>query len=548
MHWQALIALALLPAPPEAQPPVVLDPARPVEQAIAPGQVYAASLRLRRGESAEIVVLQQGIDLAVDLLAPDGRLLETVDSPNGRNGDEPVAIAAAPSGGTYVIRIRPLGSEEPAGRFTLRVAALRDRAATAQLAEQRRSARRAASGWLAARGAPLPATAAFDALVARARVVGLGEATHGSRELNDVRITFVKRLVERHGYRLIALEDSASRWRELADYMAGAPAPSDGAALEWGWIGRRARFALLAWARQWNLAHPADRVRIVGVDPQDSRAARVRLDAFVMSAYGPDGAAAWRAAATELAAADDQVAVFGNSDVGAATRARLLELHARLEADRALLAARLGEQPVSDALAAVRDLVQFADFNGAGGPLGRSRDWYMAANLLGAMDGPAAKAIYWGHNSHVSATATSWGPAGGLLRQALGCSYVAVATTFNRGAFVAQLPNDPEDRLLVSTLPSTAEETIENVLAAIGPGPRLAAWGCGGAGPLPAWLAEPRPLRWIGGLYAPDSLPGASYRPYRLTEAFDAIVYFPTVAAEDIPGDRPSVPARPRTP
>jgi erythromycin esterase len=547
MRWQAFLALSLLPLPAMAQPPVAIDPARSVERAIAPGQVYAASLRLRRGESAEIAVLQQGIDLAVDLIGPDGRLLETVDSPNGRNGDEPVAIVATIAG-DYVVRIRPLGADEPAGRFTLRVAALRDRAATARLAEGRRRARREASAWLAARSAPLPAPDAFDALVAPARVVGLGEATHGSRELNDIRIAFVARLVERHGYRLIALEDSASRWRDLAGYVAGAARPPEGRDLEWGWIGRRARHALLLWARQWNLGHPGDLVRIVGVDPQDSRAARERLDAYVARAYGAEAIAVWRDAAAELAAADDQVPVFGNSDVGAASRARLLELHARLETDRPLLAARFGEEATQDALAAARDLVQFADFNGNGGALGRSRDWYMAVNLLAAMDGPVIKAIYWGHNAHVSAVATRGAPTGAVLRQALGCSYVAVATTFNEGAFVAQLPNDPEDRLRASSLPAAAEGTVEAVLAGAGPGPRLAAWGCGGAAPVPAWLREPRPLRWIGGLYAPETPPGGTYRPYRLTDAFDAIVYFPRVAAEDIPAGLPRIPARPRTP
>ena len=74
----------------------------------------------------------------------------------------------------------------------------------------------------------------------------------------------------------------------------------------------------------------------------------------------------------------------------------------------------------------------------------------------------------------------------------------------------------------------------------------MSAWRCGGAGTPPPWLAEPRPLRWIGGLYAPETLPQATYQPYRLTEAFDAIAYFPRVAAEDIPADLPRVPARPR--
>ena len=53
-------------------------------------------------------------------------------------------------------------------------------------------------------------------------------------------------------------------------------------------------------------------------------------------------------------------------------------------------------------------------------------------------------------------------------------------------------------------------------------------------------------MRWIGGLYAPDSDAGAGYRPYRLTEAFDAIVYLPLVTAEPIPPDRPVVPPRKR--
>jgi len=55
---------------------------------------------------------------------------------------------------------------------------------------------------------------------------------------------------------------------------------------EWGWIGRRTRKALMEWARTWNLRHPADQVRIVGVDPQRNGPARNGLGPLIERAYG----------------------------------------------------------------------------------------------------------------------------------------------------------------------------------------------------------------------------------------------------------------------
>jgi erythromycin esterase len=527
----------------------------PVERVLAPTGTQTAALRLRRGESADVVVRQEGIDVVVELFGPEGRLIESVDSPNGRQGDEPVSILADRSG-RYLLRIRPISAQEPAGRIRIGLVALRDRAATSAAAAARRREEDIASLWLRARGAPLRlvrgaelalgALPPLERLAGEAQVIGLGEATHGSREIGDVRLAMVKRLVERHGFRLIALEDSTVRWRRLAGYVSGAAADSGGHLLEWGWIGRRPRRALLEWVRAWNLAHPADPVRIVGLDPQSNDDLAL-LEPLVREAYGEAAAASWREAAAELAAAAAQSEVFGNSSVSLPARTAAVELFARLSADQPLLRGRLGEERFDRALEAARDAAQFADFNAGGGPLGRSRDWYMATNLLAAMGGPggAVRTIYWAHNAHVSAASTSWGPTGALLRSALGCGYRAVATTFDAGAFIAQVPNDAADRLAETALPAAGEGTIERVLARAEPRPHIAAWRCGGEPDLPSWLAEPRPLRWIGALYAPDTLPSGAYRPYRLTAAFDAIVYLPRVGAEPIPAERPVVPPRP---
>jgi hypothetical protein len=61
----------------------------------------------------------------------------------------------------------------------------------------------------AALGRPVPLSPL--AAAAEALVIRLGEASHGSRELNDVRLSLVKRLNEEHGYRAVALEDSSVR-------------------------------------------------------------------------------------------------------------------------------------------------------------------------------------------------------------------------------------------------------------------------------------------------------------------------------------------------
>jgi erythromycin esterase-like protein len=319
--------------------------------------------------------------------------------------------------------------------------------------------------------------------------------------------------------------------------------------LEWGWIGRRSRRELLEWARSWNLRNPTDRIRIVGVDPQDNGLARGAMGPMLERAYGESARETWGRTAGELAKADEQTQVFGDSGIGPSTSALLQTLAARLEADAPLLKSRLGRPDYDKLLSYARELAAFADFNSGGAWPSRSRDWYMALGILRALEegGSNAKAVFWGHNSHVSATARSWGPTGAVLRGALGCGYRSVATTFGEGSFLAQIPNDPADRLQVTTVPAAAEDSIEAALAKIQPGAHIISWECGAnSDGGPDWLKEPHMMRWVGGLYAPGTALSGSYRQYELTDAFDAVVYFPVVQAEADPGDRPLIPPRKR--
>jgi erythromycin esterase len=527
-----------------------IDPHTVLETEIKPGETHVYTLAVQAGQSADIAVVQEGVDVVVELDGPDGRMMDVIDSPNGRFGDEPVEIIAKASG-DYRLRIYP-NADEPVGKYRLEVRAFRDAAATTALLATRQAARQQARNWLLRHAIAIPDSgvlderaplARFDTLAGRARVIGLGEATHGSREFADLRLSLTERLVEKHGFRIVALESSAARFRALAPYVAGTK-PLDaayGTLLESRWIGRRSNRALVEWVREWNLHRPGDPVSIIGLDAQDNALSRRTLGAFLAEAYGEEFAKRWKPAAEELNAADVQTEVFGDSNVSAPTRAAVLETAAMLSTDRAMLVQKFGSARVAEATQAAGDLVQFADFNASDGV--HARDWYMADNILAALQGGKSRAVFWAHNAHVAHSAPPSRTTGALLRAALGCDYAAVATAFGQGDFVAQLPDDPQDRLVVSTLPAAPAGSIDEVVAS--DHAALSAWSCHEARTsLPIWLQSAHPLHWIGALYKPGGGQSMAFRPYELTEAFDGIAYFPRVTAEAIPADRPIIPAR----
>jgi erythromycin esterase len=550
-----ILSLVVFAAPLAGQS-VILSRASDFDTLLAPGQTHTYRLDLRARESANLTFRQMGVDIVVELRDPIDSLLASFDSPTGRQGDEPVEIIAERSGG-FTLRVRPYDGSEPAGRYRVKVDAIRDITSTTELLAGRARARDSAATWLRQRGERLtadrlgvPSAALFDDIARRARVLGLGEATHGSREFNDMRLAFTKRAIERSGYRIVTIEGSATRLARLDDYVNGRAPASALELTEHGWIGRRTLRQLVTWLRDWNATNPADRVRLVGVDAGDFLPTLPRVRQALLRVYGERVLTHWEPVERALAAADSQGAVFGNSQVARGVRDTLFHLSNLITLDASVVRRVQGDSTHRLLTTAFRSLAQFADYNSGSGSLSRHRDWYMAANVLRALDeaGPRSKALYWAHNAHVAhrdRTPTS-GTTGGVLHAALGCGYQAVAQTFDEGSFVAQRPNVAEFRLEVSSLPRSPSESVEGVARQALSGDALFAWGCrDGSMAAPAWLRRPQAMHWVGGVWTPGSLPSEATRFFNLLTDFDALVHFSTVRAEGIPTDLPLVVPRP---
>lgn len=106
---------------------------------------------------------------------------------------------------------------------------------------------------------------------ADATIIGLGEATHGTREFFRFKHRLLQYLIVEEGLRLIALESNFSETLAINDYITnGDGNPLD--ALEgvyfWTWNTEEV-LELIKWLRNFNKDRPSrDQVKFYGVDMQ----------------------------------------------------------------------------------------------------------------------------------------------------------------------------------------------------------------------------------------------------------------------------------------
>jgi CHAT domain-containing protein/tetratricopeptide (TPR) repeat protein len=100
-----------------------------VSRELKGGETHSYRVQLASGQFLHAAVEQDNIDVATAVFGPDGKQLSESDSPNDRWGSEPVIVLAAASG-EYRVDIRSPNSRAPAGRYEIRIIALRSATAT----------------------------------------------------------------------------------------------------------------------------------------------------------------------------------------------------------------------------------------------------------------------------------------------------------------------------------------------------------------------------------------------------------------------------------
>lgn len=376
--------------------------------------------------------------------------------------------------------------------------------------------------WLAGRSVALgdadasatavtPDLAHFDRIVGDARIIGLGESTHGTREFFTEKHRLVRHLVERRGVRVFALEANQRAIAPLDRYVReGVGTAREALRALYAVWNTEEMLALVEWLRTYNVAHPMDPVHVVGYDMQDHREPSDSLLAFLCRAA--PGLRTRVAALSETYRASPSFAV---PQVPDAVRERW-----RTDADTIVALVRAqragwlrGARSAADSTR-VEWALQDAELYRQAARLNASlaspdRDSLMAANLVWTMRTlhPKARAVVWAHDLHVSKggdlrrSFNAGKQMGAVLAQAYGMDYRAFSLLTRRGRY-AGTRSFTDHRMIVAEAYPAPEGSVESVLALL---PRPA----GTRGVIVdlrvpehdrdgGWLWVARPLRSIG--------------------------------------------------
>lgn len=385
------------------------------------------------------------------------------------------------------------------------------------------------------------------AMTDAAKIVGFGEATHGSREFFQFKDRAFRTLVESCGFRGFAIEANFAAGEAIDDWVKGGEGDPEALVAGmgfWTWDTEEV-LALVRWMRAYNLNRET-KLGFFGVDIQHAAPNLLTALDFLDRVDGADPSrrhpfSGYLAAARDQRGGYRYMAALADPD-RQALLAQSESLAGYIERNRERLIA--AGEPDSYLAAASGAIAAAWYFLMEGAEQDRRfrnlrsgydiRDRAMAdLALMASRRLPDNGRLFlWAHNGHVTKDRFEGDrqTMGRFLSAELGSGYLSVGFAFDRGRFQAFPPADPAQsalrpKLSVMQVPAAPDDHSEAVLRRTGGQQWMVDLRTIEAGsPAYGWFAAARPLRWTGANYAPELM--EKHKPIGLIASFDLLVFF----------------------
>jgi len=375
-----------------------------------------------------------------------------------------------------------------------------------------------------------------------ARVVLLGEASHGTSEFYSMRARITRDLIEHKGFSFVAIEGDWPDAARVDHYVrhAGYP-PSEWTAFArfptWMWRNEDVR-RFVEWLRTLNAGRePSRRVAFHGLDLY-SLYSSIRSVLDYLDRVDPEVAGTARVRYGCLTPWEADPATYGRAVLSAAYRScesQVVEVLKDLRGKRQAYAEHDGER----FLDAVQNAKLVADaehyyrvmYYGSRASWNlRDRHMFDTLKNLLAFHGPGSRGIVWAHNSHVGDSAATEMShrgeynIGHLCRQEF--AHLAYSIGFGTDSGTVAAASDWDGPMRIMDVNPSLPGSYEALCHHSGEPRFLLGLRAAGRSALRAGLSKPRQERAIGVIYRPESELQSHYFQAELPEQFDEYIWF----------------------
>lgn len=509
-------------------------------------ETHTYQIQLKRGEFLKAVVEQQGVDVVVKVVNPNGKTVAEIDSPNGVSGPELIELSADDTG-TYKIQITPLEEEgNTSGRYEIKLNEILSELEYKNFLAAEEEKRVAVKKWLKDNTKILTTVSAekgfedlqpIKKMVADARIVSLGEATHGTREFFQLKHRMLEFLVTEMGFNLFGIEATMPEAFDINEYVLtgkGDPAKALSGLYFWTWDTEEV-LEMIEWMRRYN-ANPQNtkKVKFYGFDMQTpTRATKVALEYLDIV----DKAQALKLEKhlnflanpfTEIRYSALSKEEKLNVEKALADLITLLETnkstYIKSSSENEWLKVRQHAQVATQYVALAHDS-GLESFN--------VRDRSMAENVKWILEheGADSKIVLWAHNSHVATRSGQLTWMGAHLRKMFGPKMVVFGFSFNQGSFQAIDISDNRG-LHTFTVKPAIEDSFDRMLADAGINlGALDLRTIPSSGVVADWFNTPKASRNIGAVFSEKQPETNYFQKDLLAKSYDVMFFVEKTSA-----------------
>ncbi|WP_103864120.1 erythromycin esterase family protein [Aquimarina sp. I32.4] len=448
---------------------------------------------LHKGELLQLHLLQKNVDLQIIAFSPNNDTLQRFDAPNGKNGLEIVELPIKKSG-IYHFEVSPLlpkrftGATRQKyidnidGSYLVSKYKIYSQKEHIQLQNRRKVRKDSVISWIKNTSIPLQSVKATTGLtdlmglkpiLKDVQVVGLGETSHGSKEIFQMKHRMLEFLVKEMGFTIFAIEASHIGCEPINNYVLHGKGTSREALTAQGfWIWNTEEvLEMIEWMRNYNLSVPEHKkVKFIGIDTQivaldlayervdnfvektnDNGLLKVKVDSLFHKLKNKPDRKDMSSQRQELYTVLSYLIV---------NEIKLIHQTSKQEYDQIITDLRKIIQGVE---VADRGYKKTFDFN--------VRDEYMAQTVIDVLqrEKPGVKMVLWAHNTHISKNIETkvngkTRPLGSILKEYITEKYYAIGFSTNQGSFRAMNYNAKEkryDKNAAFTLPPAKEGSLD---------------------------------------------------------------------------------------